>query len=200
MRTSHLTGTLALALTLGFASFGAQAGTMTAVPYEYRGDACDVGTGPSFDSCTLNGSPTIMKINFDDETGGANVEVNSTVFPSLSNWYEGALDDLDGSADFRFEANGFTLWLNEGLRSGSWLYDGNGPEVTYFVIKNGNNYDIEGTGSTIRQSTFSGLDKGFAHITFYDTGDQPYNGVPLPGTVALLGLGLFAMSAYRRRG
>lgn len=172
------------------------------------GDLCDPGTGPNFQTCTWNGSPTIMKMSIAEVSGatGVDVEVNTTAFDgSLADWNEGFFVDLDTETDdYRFYANGFTLWLAADLMSGSWLYDGNGPEVTYFVAKHGSTFDVTGDGSqSIRQSTFTVNLNAFSHITFYDSGDEPFVSVsvpvPAPASALLLGAGLLGLAMRRRR-
>jgi len=98
--------------------------------------------------------------------------------------------------------NEFTVTFNSD-GSGSWTYNpvGDDPEVTAFVIKDGNGFWLFGssglTGSWTKDQQQGG--QGVSHITFYDGGEGPPFEVPEPAALGLLGLGLASMALVRRR-
>jgi len=151
----------------------------------------ECGAG-GFDSCTLFGSPTIAKYEYDDGVYGGN-ELNNTSFPSI-----------DGSEfSVSLASNG----------SGTWSYTpgvGDPVVVTGFVVKAGSGSsgagysiytwdDTSGTDfSSIAWDTSTLRNKALSHITFFDTG-ATISTIPLPAAGWMLLAGLGGIAALRRR-
>lgn len=184
------------------------------------------GTSPGFANCTIwvnnqtgqrvDLSPIIIKYNTTD-TGTGEIEINPlysgvtaddfTFDPSLSNqktsgqWtYSQDTGDPDvrfwtakGSNDFRLfwvvpdsqastcSSNPYTLaCLNLAV-----------PQTT-------NQWNTTNLNFNSNKGTYS--TPGLSHIAFWDTGGTtPPTGIPEPTTAALLGLGMLALGAIRRR-
>jgi hypothetical protein len=148
---------------------------------EIPGNDCSGVLGNPPD-CELNGSPLIVKYNFnDDGTPAVNDPIEFGNFSSI-----------DGS-EFKisFDAGGTS--------SGTWTYTpGAGdPGVTGWTAKAGNSFLVFlGTGLTGTFSTPGG--KGLSHIAFFDAAPSP---IPLPAAAWLLisGVGALGVVARRRR-
>jgi hypothetical protein len=160
----------------------------------FEGNDCAGDFGMGFEECRVpeelsgvkGGTPVIIKFDFDDNGGVSAVSINSDLFPSI--------DGDEFSWDFGGDGNTGT---------GTWSYtQGEGdPDISVFVAKGGNAYNLfstEGDYSDVEYFTPnnpSGSPAGLSHLTFYDTNGD----VVEPGTLALLGLGLLGLSLVRRR-
>ena len=154
------------------------------------GNDCAGVFGQGFEDCSVNGSPVIIKFDGYGEGSFSNIEINSSLFPTI-----------DGS-EFSFD-----IPFPDGSL-GDWTYvpgDGD-PAITFFVAKGGPNFNLfsvdggglSGTWNTPTNSN-NGNFYGLSHLTFYDTeGPTPPTGLPEPGTLLLLGGALAALSLRRR--
>ena len=155
----------------------------------FQGNDCPEAFGEpkgGFDTCSVNGSPIIVKF----ETDAAGIEVN-TMFPTI-----------DGS-EFLFDPP-----LSNSISSGNWTYtpnDAEDPSIRYWVAKAGNQFNLfwDGTldpnSATVQFNNiwFTPEEKDLSHLGYYDTGSVAV--VPEPSTLLLLGSGLLALNRFTRR-
>jgi PEP-CTERM motif len=163
----------------------------------FEGNDCSGLFGQKFEECRVpedlsgvkGGTPVIIKFEFNDDGDVTATFINSALFPSI--------DGSEFSFDFGDDGNTGT---------GSWTYvQGVGdPEISVFAAKGGNIgfnlYSTDGDYSDVEFVTPNnpnGSPAGLSHLTFYDT-DGDIDATE-PGTLALLGLGLFAIGMSRRR-
>jgi len=138
--------------------------------------------------CSLNGSPAILRIDFNDDGSIATTTTN-TNFASI-----------DGS-EFTFD-----FGMDGDTNDGTWTYapdDPTDPGVTGFVAKGGNFYRVflkdgpafVGIGDSADYETPNNGAFGLSHLTFFDSTTP----VPLPAAGWLLLAGLGGLGAMSRR-
>jgi hypothetical protein len=181
---------LKLKTTLAALSVGAVfalSGAASAATYTMGSGKNECGAG-GFSSCSLNGSPSIFKMNFDGSTD------KNTSFASIT-----------GSE--------FTFAYSDGNRIADWTYTlgANDPGLTAVVVKAGSAWAFTTDGWSFANGVYTGQvstkDAGLvninngkgrkiSHITFFDTAVSP---VPLPAAGWMLLAGLGGIAAMKRR-
>lgn len=222
MRPAAFLGASALTLTLTGAALIASSTPVQAASLVW-GSSFDLGlSGPDgndcagyfgrgFDNCEVNGSPSIVK--FDYEREGVKTTINS-LYPSI-----------DGS-EWSFDG--------EGESTGTWNYTtGSGdPSIKYWVAKGGPGFNLfymidgdeaaailcsgdkafteeclnqaipvtSGTWSTpTNDRNRNGKLFGLSHLTFYGDSDNGDNGAKVPEPGLILGLGALVLAGAGSR-
>ena len=161
--------------------------TLTASP---DGNACSGLLGTSPTCVDLNGSPQIIKFDFNDNGEVSGTEINP-LFPSI--------DGTEFSFDFGTGGTG----------TGTWYYapdDATDPGITSFTAKGGNGFNwfvkdgpaFAGIGDYSMFSTptnASGNPAGLSNLTFFDSATV----IPLPAAGWLLLGGIGGLAALRRK-
>jgi hypothetical protein len=165
---------------------------------------CSGEFGQGFENCTFNESPIIAKYNI-----GGGWQINTDLFPTVdgSEWTfspndppEG--DDTEGTWTYTPGAGDpdIRYWTAKGGPGFNLFFDVTDP--TDECIANPSTcYDLANVVTSGNWNTPLNPNNerpyGISHISFYDTGsDVP---VPLPSTLALMGLGLLTLRKLRVR-
>lgn len=201
-----LLNTLALA---GAASLLTAASAMASpilIQHQLPGNDCSGYFGQGFDSCQIF-------VNED----GQDVKISPVIAKYDGN---GNVEDVNDRYQDTFSGSEISMDLDKE----EWNYTpGTGdPGIRYWAAKGGNNFNLfwyvdsanaaacdsdagvftlaclEQAMAVTEGSWTVPLDRGLSHLTFYNS-EQPYITVPEPGTIALLGLGLFGLGIARRK-